>query len=82
MSTPLPADTRQSTAHDDDLLTPHDIVEESRGLINSRTLERWRSTGQGPAFVKVGHKVAYRRRDYRAWLDARTRTHTGQEIRG
>lgn len=37
-----------------------------------RTLEQWRYQGKGPAFVKVGHAVRYRRRDLDAWLDANT----------
>lgn len=33
-----------------------------------QTLARWRSEGSGPAFVKVGRKVAYRSADVRAWV--------------
>jgi hypothetical protein len=38
-------------------------------------------TGGGPRFVKVGGRVAYRRRDLERWLDARTyaRTHEPAE---
>ena len=36
------------------------------------TLAHWRSEGRGPAFVKVGSRVAYRGRDLNAWLAERT----------
>ena len=36
------------------------------------TLAHWRSEGRGPAFIKVGWRVAYRGRDLNAWLDAQT----------
>lgn len=36
------------------------------------TLAHWRSEGRGPAYVKLGPKVAYRGADLNAWLDART----------
>ena len=36
------------------------------------TLAHWRSEGRGPAFIKVGWRVAYRGRDLNDWLDART----------
>ena len=36
------------------------------------TLAHWRSEGRGPAFVKIGSRVAYRGADLNAWLDART----------
>lgn len=31
--------------------------------ISARTLERWRWLGQGPAFLKIGGRVAYRLED-------------------
>lgn len=40
--------------------------------IAAQTLARWRSEGQGPAFVKLGHRVAYRTGDVRQWLAKRT----------
>jgi predicted DNA-binding transcriptional regulator AlpA len=41
-----------------------------------RTLERWRTTGEGPAFIKIGHRVGYRPSAAEAWLDEQTKTHT------
>lgn len=37
-----------------------------------RTLERWRVTGDGPAFIRLGRRVAYREADVERWLDSRT----------
>lgn len=36
-----------------------------------RTLQRWRESGIGPAFVVVGRKPTYRLVDVIAWLDSR-----------
>ena len=57
------------------LLTPQEAAEFLRS--KDRTLERWRSTGDGPPFVKVGRKVVYRLTDLNAWLEQQRRTHTG-----
>lgn len=47
-------------------------------IVPARTLARWRSTGKGPAFVKVGRRVFYRHADVEAWLQQQTRQRTGQ----
>ena len=36
------------------------------------TLAHWRSEGRGPAFIKLGRRVAYRGRDVNEWLAAHT----------
>ena len=36
------------------------------------TLAHWRSEGRGPAFVKVGWRVAYTGAALNEWLEART----------
>ncbi len=36
------------------------------------TLAHWRSEGRGPAYLKIGSRVAYRGADLNAWLDAQT----------
>lgn len=36
------------------------------------TLAHWRSEGRGPAFIKLGARVAYRGSDLNQWLAART----------
>ena len=35
------------------------------------TLAHWRCQGVGPAFIKIGAKVAYRGADLNAWLNRR-----------
>jgi hypothetical protein len=45
-------------------------------------MERLRTTGDGPVFIKLGSgkrcRVVYRRRDLDAWLDAQRRDSTSQ----
>ena len=36
------------------------------------TLAHWRSEGRGPAFVKLGSRVAYKGADLNAWIESRT----------
>lgn len=53
-----------------------------RGKALVKTLERWRVEGRGPAFVKMGRRVVYRRDDLLAWADARRRTSTSDSGHG
>ena len=39
-----------------------------RGLAPYSTLAHWRSEGRGPAFIKIGSRVAYAGCDLNAWL--------------
>lgn len=39
----------------------------ARWNISHRTLERWRWTGEGPQFVKLGGRVVYRLEDIEAY---------------
>ena len=41
--------------------------------ISPRTLERWRWLGQGPAFLKIGGRIAYRLSDVEAFEIAQRR---------
>ncbi|PQO24004.1 hypothetical protein C2I36_05255 [Rhodobacteraceae bacterium WD3A24] len=41
--------------------------------ISHRTLERWRYTGQGPAFLKLGGRVLYRLADVEAFEQSQLR---------
>lgn len=41
----------------------------ARWTISARTLERWRWTGDGPAFLKIGGRVVYRLEDVLAYPD-------------
>ena len=42
--------------------------------ISIRTLQAWRCRGAGPAFVRVGRAIRYRRRDLLAWIEVNTVT--------
>lgn len=43
------------------------------------TLEKWRSVGGGPPFIKMGRRVIYDRKDLDAWLAARKRRSTSDQ---
>ena len=34
-----------------------------RWRVSPRTLERWRGQGKGPAYLKIGGRIVYRRED-------------------
>ena len=44
--------------------------------VSVSTLAKWRVSGKGPRFVKLGSRVAYRISDLEEWLDAQTRMST------
>lgn len=58
----------------DQLLKEHDAAD----LIcqSVRTLQKWRVTGAGPQFFKIGRSVRYRRGDVIDWVNKHRRTHT------
>jgi hypothetical protein len=45
-----------------------------RWSISPRTLQRWRQTEQGPAFLKLGGRVVYRVVDVEAYERSNLRT--------
>lgn len=46
-----------------------------------RTVQRWRATGDGPAFVRIGpRRIVYRLSDCEAWAAARTYPHRSAEM--
>ncbi|MFC7737519.1 helix-turn-helix transcriptional regulator [Roseomonas sp. GCM10028921] len=47
--------------------------------ISPRTLERWRWIGEGPAFLKIGWRVAYRMEDVEAY-EAEQRRNTKEQV--
>jgi len=48
--------------------------------LSKPTLERYRLTGDGPAFLKIGRKcVRYRLEDLNAWLASRVRRSTSDQ---
>jgi predicted site-specific integrase-resolvase len=44
--------------------------------ISPRTLEKWRQNGEGPMFIKLGKRVAYKESDISKWINTRGRTCT------
>jgi len=53
----------------------------ARYHVSGRTLERWRASGDGPAFVRVGpRRVLYRLSDCEGWAADRTYAHRAAEI--
>lgn len=49
--------------------------------IGRSTAERWRATGEGPPWCRLGkHRVRYPRAAVLAWADARTYPHRAAEL--
>lgn len=49
--------------------------------VRPRTAQRWRVTGDGPAFVRIGpRRIAYRLSDCEAWAARRTFAHRAEEL--
>ena len=46
-----------------------------------RTIQKWRLTGKGPVYYKLGQSVRYDPDDIDAWLQARRIRHTADAIR-
>ena len=67
---------REPLTDGDALFTPTEAAAYLRS--NTRTLERWRITGNGPAFVKIGRKIAYTGAALGKFVAAQTRLHTGE----
>lgn len=49
--------------------------------LSPRTLERYRVTGEGPKFLKIGRWVRYRVEDLDAWLAGCARASTSDDGR-
>lgn len=49
-----------------------------RWHISPRTLERWRWTGEGPAYFKIGGRVVYKLADVEAYEGTRRCESTAQ----
>jgi len=62
-----------------ELLSERDLRD--RYGIPERTSQRWRVTGDGPPYVRLGvRRIAYRREDVEAWIGARTFPHRAAEL--
>src|SRR5438309_4422792 len=49
--------------------------------LGRRTVQRWRQTGQGPPWVRLGaRRVLYRLSDCEGWAAARTYRHRADEL--
>ncbi len=75
--------THQSTTRSDEMISPvlMTVREAARFLrISESCLNKWRLTGEGPPFIKLGAAVRYRRRDVEAWIDEQTRTSTSATL--
>jgi predicted DNA-binding transcriptional regulator AlpA len=55
----------------DELLTETDLAVELQ--MRPQSLADWRHRGKGPAYVKLGQLVRYRRSDVDSWLNSQTR---------
>jgi hypothetical protein len=70
---PAGADNR-SRGSGDGYLTERQFCERYR--VSARTAQRWRVTGDGPPFVRLGpHKIVYRLSDAETWAAGRTFAH-------
>ena len=58
---------RKETQMLDSRLTQIELA--ARWRISHRTLEYWRSLGDGPRFIKIGRRVVYRMEDVLAFED-------------
>jgi predicted DNA-binding transcriptional regulator AlpA len=49
--------------------------------IGRRTVQRWRGTGEGPPWVRLGQRrILYRLRDCEQWAEMRTFRHRADEL--
>lgn len=53
-----------------------------RWRLSPRSLERWRTTGEGPIFLKVGKRIVYRLEDVLAFEKERLKAITTEGNRG
>lgn len=51
----------------------------ARWNVSHRTLERWRWTGEGPQFIKIGGRVVYRLEDIEAFEAEQMRKNTSDQ---
>lgn len=58
------------------LLTPEHAA--TRLGVAKQSLAKWRVSGTGPVFVKVGSRVFYRPQDLDAWVETRLRRSTSE----
>lgn len=49
--------------------------------LSTRTLQCWRLQETGPAYVRAGRAIRYRRRDLLEWIDANTIRGAGMKLK-
>ena len=63
----------------DGLLTPKQLSEKLK--VTTKTLERWRMTGEGPLYIRLSAKsIRYRVGDVGAFIDRRVLANTSAKI--
>jgi hypothetical protein len=66
----------QATPRERQWLTPKQAA--NRYQLGLSTLAKWRLTGEGPVFFKLGAKVLYDAGDFDTWLDSKRVNSTSQ----
>lgn len=61
-----------------DALIPETLAAEQLAVAVA-TLRRWRQTGRGPRFVKIGHAVRYDPAELREYVESNKRRSTRDE---
>ena len=73
--------TEREATLSDLYLTEREFSE--RYHVAPRTAQRWRITGDGPAFVRIGQRrIAYRLSDCERWAAGHTFAHRAAELAG
>jgi predicted DNA-binding transcriptional regulator AlpA len=73
-----PAPARASSSQ---MLTEKAVA--ARLGVTARTLQRWRTTGDGPAWIRIGPRmIRYSEAGVSAWAAARTYAHRAAELAG
>ncbi|MAK63581.1 MAG: excisionase [Maricaulis sp.] len=62
------------------LLSPDQAALRLRVATN--TLAKWRVSGEGPDFVKIGSRVFYEQGDLFDWIEGQKRSNTSASCRG
>lgn len=62
------------------LLSPKCAAEHLGGThpLSVKTLEKWRHTGYGPEYIKLGHTVRYELAKLDEWLEGQRRKNTSE----
>ncbi|WP_270352066.1 hypothetical protein [Microbacterium testaceum] len=71
--------TRPSAPVLDGLLTAQDLADRLHHK-NTRRIDEWRVTGDGPKYVRAGEMPYYRPEDVDAWLLSNVYTRTQEEL--